>query len=162
MIKRYNQFVKENKTNEDFEDFDAPEVGGEEIESDTEFQDETIDQAAEVTDDEVTDDQVEEEGGEYVGKKMMQELSDELDSTIESDGSINYDGKKINFYSETEMFHVDKKKFETVKEVVDYLNGLEQDISSEDEPGESDKDILDSEEEREQDQEEFESKSYKT
>lgn len=64
----------------------------------------------------------EEEGGEYVGQKMMTDLSQKLGVDISEDGSINYEGKKINFYSETEKFHVDNKKFSTVEEVLSYLN----------------------------------------
>lgn len=66
----------------------------------------------------------EEEGGEYVGQKMLAELAEKLGVEVGEDGSIDYNGKKINFYSETEMFHIDNKKFATVDEVVNYLETL--------------------------------------
>lgn len=65
----------------------------------------------------------EEEGGEYMGQKMMADLASALNVNLESDGSVNFEGKKINFYSETEKFHVDKKKFDTVEQVLSYLQG---------------------------------------
>jgi len=65
----------------------------------------------------------EEEGGEYQGQMLLNQLASELGTEVDEDGSVNYEGKKINFYSETEKFHVDNKKFSTVEEVVDYLGG---------------------------------------
>jgi hypothetical protein len=65
----------------------------------------------------------EEEGGEYQGQMLLNQLANELGTEVAEDGSVNYEGKKINFYSETEKFHVDGKKFSTVEEVVDYLGG---------------------------------------
>lgn len=65
----------------------------------------------------------EEEGGEYQGQYLLNQLANELGTEVEADGSINYEGKKINFYSETEKFHVDNKKFSTAEEVIDYLGG---------------------------------------
>lgn len=64
----------------------------------------------------------EEEAGEYKGEVEMKRLADILGSEV-INNQIEYNGKKINYYSETEMFHVDKKKFETAEEVVDYLEG---------------------------------------
>ena len=34
---------------------------------------------------------------------------------------INYNGEKINFYSETEKFHIGKRKFDTLEDVLKYL-----------------------------------------
>jgi hypothetical protein len=65
----------------------------------------------------------EEEGGEYQGQMLLNQLANELGTEVDTDGSINYEGKKINFYSETEKFHVDNKKFSTAEEVVNYLGG---------------------------------------
>jgi hypothetical protein len=65
----------------------------------------------------------EEEGGEYQGQMLLNQLASELGTEVDTDGSINYEGKKINFYSETEKFHVDNKKFSTAEEVVNYLGG---------------------------------------
>jgi hypothetical protein len=36
-------------------------------------------------------------------------------------GAIEFEGKEINFYSETEKFHVGGKKFNTSEEVIEYL-----------------------------------------
>jgi hypothetical protein len=65
----------------------------------------------------------EEEGGEYQGQILLNQLANELGTEVDTDGSINYEGKKINFFSETEKFHVDGKKFSTAEEVVNYLGG---------------------------------------
>ena len=99
----------------------------------------------------------EEEGGEYIGQKMMNDLASELGSEIGTDGSIDYNGKKINFYSETEMFHVDKKKFKTSDEVINYLDSSNEDPV---EPEESER-MKDEFNKDVEDIEEFESKSYK-
>ena len=117
----------------------------------------------------------EEEGGEYMGQKMMADLASELDTEIGSDGSINYNGKKVNFYSETEMFHVDKKKFKTAGEVINYLEGSGPDNKSMEEenddmlsrqehsPSKEDMDELMNAHNDDDfiEEEEFESKSYK-
>lgn len=63
----------------------------------------------------------EEEANEYVGAVKMRELANKLDVPY-SERGIEYNGKKINFFSETEKFHVDRKKFDDVDSVVDYLN----------------------------------------
>jgi hypothetical protein len=72
----------------------------------------------------------EEEGGEYQGQMLLNQLANELGTEVDDDGSINYEGKKINFYSETEKFHVDNKKFSTVEEVVNYLGGSNEDTEN--------------------------------
>jgi hypothetical protein len=64
----------------------------------------------------------EEEEGEYKGEILMRELAHKLNTTLNKNGYIEYGGKKINFYSETEKFHIDKKKFDKVDDVVNYLN----------------------------------------
>jgi len=72
----------------------------------------------------------EEEGGEYQGQMLLNQLANELGTEVDADGSINYEGKKINFYSETEKFHVDNKKFSTAEEVVNYLGGSNEDTEN--------------------------------
>jgi len=62
----------------------------------------------------------EEEGHEYEGTKLMKELSQKLGTEVVNN-SIEYNGKKINFFSETDSFHIDKKKFKTIDEVLEYL-----------------------------------------
>jgi len=128
MIKRYNQFVK-GKVNEDFTMGDTetkPVTAPPTTTPDTRPSRPGVvpttipsEQDAPLAKYE----QEEEEGGEYIGKKMMNDLSSELGTEIDEDGSINYNGKKVNFYSETEKFHVDKKKFDTVEDVLNYLDG---------------------------------------
>lgn len=71
-----------------------------------------------------------EEDGTYIGTQMLQDLADALGADV-IDNTVEYDGKVVNFYSETEKFHVDKKKFSTVEEVVDYLTGGESAIEKE-------------------------------
>ena len=127
MIKKYNQFVK-GKVNEEFEMADpgtkpvtAPPVTTPDTRPSRPGVVPTTIPSEE--DAPLARYEEEEEGGEYIGKKMMNDLASELGTEIEEDGSINYNGKKINFYSETEKFHVDRKKFDTVEQVVDYLQG---------------------------------------
>ena len=110
MIKRYNEFVS-GKVNEDVEMRD-PMI--EEPIANTETSEVEEAPVAELP---------EEEGGEYQGQMLLNQLANELGTEVEADGSINYEGKKINFYSETEKFHVDNKKFSTAEEVVNYLGG---------------------------------------
>lgn len=173
MIKRYNQFVK-GKVNEDFTMAD-PETKP--VTAPPTTTPDTRPSRPGVTPTTIPSEQDaplakyeegEEEGGEYIGKKMMNELASELGTEIEDDGSISYNGKKVNFYSETEKFHVDKKKFDTVEDVVNYLgsdskitpeeeNELTGEIEGERRAGLDDID----EDEFEDGDDAFESKSYK-
>ena len=98
----------------------------------------------------------EEEGSEYIGQKMMAELANELGTNIEPDGSINYEGNKINFFSETEKFHIGKEKFGSVEDVINYLSG-----SSKEEENTEDKLFDIDEDEFERGDVAFESKSYR-
>ena len=114
MIKRYNQFVS-GKVNEEFDmnsdmENEAPFV--EEPIVDTETSE--VEEAPEA-------ELPEEEGGEYQGQILLNQLANELGTEVSEDGSINYEGKKINFFSEDEKFHVGNKKFLTVEEVINYL-----------------------------------------
>ena len=65
------------------------------------------------------DEMEEEEGDEYEGTLLLKELAERLGSEVVNN-TIEYNGQKINYYSETEAFHVGKMKFDTVDEVVDY------------------------------------------
>lgn len=114
---------------------------------------------------------MEEEGSEYMGGQMLQNLANALGTEV-VDNSVEYNGKKINFYSETEMFHVDKKKFKTVEEVVDYLESsapAEETEIKDHSPSKEDMDELmaahdedDFIKDEEEEEEKFESKSYKS
>jgi hypothetical protein len=117
MIKRYNQFVQ-GKVNEEF-DMDAMEAP---IVDMPEAEESPVNELPEVEEAPETE-LPEEEGGEYQGQILLNQLANELGTEVDADGSINYEGKKINFYSETEKFHVDNKKFSTAEEVVNYLGG---------------------------------------
>ena len=125
MIKRYNQFVQ-GKVNEHFTGLDSH--------PDLESQ---LDEPTEIETSEVEETPVvelpEEEGGEYQGQMLLNQLANELGTEVDADGSINYEGKKINFYSETEKFHVDNKKFSTAEEVVNYLGSTQMTSDEEDE-----------------------------
>lgn len=153
MIKRYQQFV-EGKVNEDVT-MSAPQTKPAPTETPTETPTRPRPTAPGVVPTEIPSEEDaplaqygEEEGGQYMGQKMMAELADKLGTEVE-DGSINWNGQKINFYSETEMFHIGKKKFKTPDEVVAYLevNDSKEDSSKE--------------EDFTQEEEKFESKSYK-
>ena len=92
MIKRYNQFVS-GKVNEEFDmdvdmENEAPIV--EEPIADNETSEVGEAPEAELP---------EEEGGEYQGQILMNQLANELGTEISEDGSINHEGKKINFFS---------------------------------------------------------------
>lgn len=53
--------------------------------------------------------------------QRINELADKLGVKADNNKVI-YNGKEIIFPSETEMYHVDGKKFKTTEEVVDFLN----------------------------------------
>lgn len=148
MIKKYNQFVKENMDlNTGFEEEEEGDFStelGDELGYDEEEGQNVV------TDEYEEEEQPEEEGDIY--QNRLQELSSALGTEVE-DGKIMYNGKKIIFPSETEMFHVDGKKFKTVEEVVNYLEGSEERPSTQ-----MERDLV---EEPEMELELQESKSYK-
>jgi len=124
MIKKYSQFIKENKqvkTNEDFDQEEGLEDFGQESGSEVEDNEMFANADEEIGSNE-GENLEEEEGDGYIGQRMIQDLADALDVQPEADGSVIYNGQKINFFSETEMFHIGSMKFETVDEVVNYLN----------------------------------------
>jgi len=67
----------------------------------------------------------EEEEQEDVYSSRLKELAQALglESDAVQNNKLEFDGKEIIFPSETEKFHVDRKKFDTVEQVVDYLQG---------------------------------------
>jgi hypothetical protein len=115
MIKKYNQFIN-NKANEEFV------FGKDQIEDDiaSEFGDNLDEPNMEppVLD---TDLEGEEEGQDFYYSKLK-ELADTLGVEV-IDNSVNYNGKKITFPSETEKYHIEghKKGFSTIDEVVKEL-----------------------------------------
>ena len=113
--------------------------------------------------------QEEEEGGDKY-KKIITDLAAQLGTEVSEDGTIDYNGQKINFYSETDMFHVGKKKFKTADEVVSYLEDSkpseEVEIEKDHSPSKEDMDELmnahDDDDFIKEEEEKFESKSYKS
>ena len=63
----------------------------------------------------------EEESGDYHGSVGMKKIADALGEELKGN-EIMHDGHKINFISETEMYHIDRKKFKTPEEVIEYMN----------------------------------------
>lgn len=125
-LKKYNQYVKEDlepmlgevdgdintEMENDIDNFEDNNFEDEEMEND--FEDEEMDDNFE------DEEMEEEEGDEYEGTLLLKELADRLGTEVVNN-SIDYNGQKINYYSETEAFHVGKMKFDTVDEVIDYL-----------------------------------------
>jgi hypothetical protein len=107
MIKKYNQFLNENQ------DFEEPSFEENELEKDFSEEDEFTEE------DEFPEEEEEEEGAD-VYKQKLKDLADKLGVEIQNN-KIEYEGKIIIFPSETEKFHVDKKKFNTIEEVLNYL-----------------------------------------
>lgn len=135
MIKKYGQFIK-GKTNEEFhmdaEPEQSPDPSTTPTISPTENPPRPRPERPEIPS--ITpshipseedapmakSDSMEEEEGDYKGQTLMAELANKLGVEVE-DNAINYNGKIINFYSEDEKFYVDRKKFETPDEVIEYL-----------------------------------------
>lgn len=109
MIKRYNQFVN-GRINENIEEVEA------DLDTDLE---QDLDQELDNLPAEDIEEEEEEEAGDIYANRL-QEVAELLGAQVEG-GKVNFEGKEIIFPSETEMYHVDKKKFKTAQEVVDYL-----------------------------------------
>lgn len=118
ILKGFDQFVNEDVNNE----FDNSELINDESDMDS-VETENVDDSIE---DEM--DEQEEESGQYIGNKLMNELASKLGTTVVNN-SIDYEGKKINYYSETEAFHIGNNKFDTISEVLDFLEQEETDDS---------------------------------
>ena len=70
---------------------------------------------------EMSSEEEEEEAGDYHGSVGMKKIAQALGEEMQGN-EIMHDGHKINFFSETEMYHIDKKKFKTPEEVIKYMN----------------------------------------
>jgi len=73
------------------------------------------------------EDETEEEEEDKYGK-MLKDLAEALATKVVKDEKtgalcVKYKGKTINVYSEDDKYHVDKKKFTSYQEVVNYLTG---------------------------------------
>jgi hypothetical protein len=112
MIKRYNQFIKENDDFMEEPSFEETEgvLAAEDLEKEMDTFNNEPDNSEEF--EEVED--------LYASK--LQELADKLGTEVVN-GKVEYKGKTIIFPSETDMYHVDDKKFETSDDVVNYLEG---------------------------------------
>jgi hypothetical protein len=70
------------------------------------------------------DGEVEEEQEDfYAGKLKELAMALGLDVDAVQNNKLEFEGKEIIFPSETEKFHVDRKKFDTVDQVISYLEG---------------------------------------
>lgn len=130
-LKKYNQYIKEDLTpmSAEAENDMTGEIEGERKVGQDELMDDELmdydgDDASTPPGNNMNDDQEEseeEEEYEYEGTKLMKELADKLGAKVENN-SINFDGKKIEYFSETGAFAIDRKgKYKTADEVVDKL-----------------------------------------
>lgn len=121
-LKRYDQYINEDLTDMR-PDMEIPEM--EEEISGAEMEEETVAGDSNVSPmnteaDEIVDEDPEEEY-EFQGEKMLQDLANRLGVKVENN-VINYNGKKIEFFSETEAFAIDRKgKYKTADEVISKL-----------------------------------------
>jgi hypothetical protein len=69
------------------------------------------------------------DGDEYIGTGKMRELADSLPGSKLENGTLYYDDKEINFYSETEKIHIGRKRFDDVNDVLKFLG--KEDVNSE-------------------------------
>jgi hypothetical protein len=102
-LKRYDQYINEDLTLDRINGLsldDGMEIPAEETGD--------VDVPPMNTDAEVAMNEEPEEEYEFQGDKMLQELANRLGSKIENN-MINYNGKKIEFYSETEAIAIDRK-----------------------------------------------------
>jgi len=124
MIKKYNQFINEN---DEFDNNENDELIQDDqfIDGDDDINDEIInDDDLEDIDGGIDDDDLEEEEEDRdIYSLKLKELGEKLGVEIE-DGKLNYEGKVIIYPSETEMYHVNKRKFKTSEEVVAYLKNI--------------------------------------
>lgn len=113
MIKKYNQFIKENDDFMEESSFEETEarLAAEDLEKEMDTFNNEPDNSEEF-----------EEEVEDLYASKLQELADKLGTEVVN-GKVEYKGKTIIFPSETDMYHVDDKKFETSDDVVNYLEG---------------------------------------
>lgn len=116
MIKRYNQFIKEN--NDEFMEEPSFETKGRLAEEDLEQEFDQLEEPIQ------SEEYGEEEEAGDIYTNRLKELAEKLGTEV-IDGKIDYNGETIIFPSETEMYHVGKKKFKTADEVVKFLEGSE-------------------------------------
>jgi hypothetical protein len=121
ILKKFDSYIKEN-----LEEEDIPEMS---LDGDSAITAE-MRETEEEKDKKIID--ATEEDDSYIGTKMLNELADKLGVEV-VDGAIDYNGTKINFFSETEKFHIGKKKFATVDEVVSFIEKENTQVQGEEE-----------------------------
>jgi hypothetical protein len=102
-LKRYDQYINEDLTLDRINGLsldDGMEIPAEETVD--------VDVPPMKTDAEISMNEEPEEEYEFQGEKMLQDLANRLGSKVENN-MINYNGKKIEFYSETEAIAIDRK-----------------------------------------------------
>lgn len=109
ILKKFDQFVNEDVDNE----FDNSDMVNE-------FEDDAIVDDSLASEEDSDIEETEEESGQYIGTKLMNELATKLGTKVVNN-AIDYEGKKINYYSETEAFHIGNKKFDSIEEVLSFL-----------------------------------------
>lgn len=124
ILKRFENYIKENLENQPEDLFEDELEGDLEGKFEGEF-DEMPEDSLEMED--MEEEVPEEEEYEYIGNKLLNDLATALGTKVVNN-QVEYNGKKINFYSETNKFHVDKKKFDTVEDVLNYLEVSEPEL----------------------------------
>lgn len=137
MIKKYNQFV-ETKVNEEYADpqtAPAPTAPSREVETMPGTRPGTrpmptrpsvvpgkrpSEEDAPLANFDMEEDEQEDT---YTSKLVTLALALGLSKNDVIENKIQFEGKTIIFPSETEKYHVDRKKFDTVEQVVAYLTG---------------------------------------
>jgi hypothetical protein len=159
MIKRYNQFVKETKTNEEYEyytEVDTPVLPNLEDEEKTPIEKTDTIEIPEFKgeEEEVATDKYE---------VALQSLADLAGVEFNSgDKSVTIEGKEVTYPAETEKYHIKgtKKSFNTPEDVLANLGGS-QNVPSERKEEVKDEMSSIKDEEFLDKEEQFESKSYK-
>lgn len=137
VIRKFDDFLKSKKVNEDIEPMMTPDTieqeseegfeGTEDVEDDDTSN--LVDSEEDVMINSDEEEEEEEESGEYQGTVLMKQLADMLGTEV-TNNEIDYNGQKIHYYSETEMFHIGKNKFQTPQEVVEFVQGKEEVVES--------------------------------
>jgi hypothetical protein len=122
VIRKFDDFKKSKGILEDVDPMMTPDSDNT-IETDDDSSN-LIDDSDDISGDEY-DGSEEEESDEYYGTVEMKKLAQMLGTEV-INNEIEFNGQKINFYSETEMFHIGKNKFKTAKEVIDFLKPNEE------------------------------------
>ena len=125
MIKKYNQFVK-SKINEDFTM--APAPAAPEVKPDTEVKPGTEQMPKPPSPFKEPSpvpapakahiEEEEEEGNDYIGRKMINQLANDLGTEVSNDGSIDYNGKKLTFIQKLKCFMLIERNLKHLKKLL--------------------------------------------